>query len=332
VRFSGTELPLEAGRALFPLRVDDLAVGDNELAIGVVSADGSVDTATVALHLDYRVRLDVAALAENPPAVDLVVDVKPGARVTLDGAPLQLDARGHASKRYVVPPQQGSTYTLAVRYRIEGEATPTEGTARLSLPVTRMELDKPGPEVTTDQEQVELAGAVEAGASVHVDGTALEVRDGRFLRSLSLPKPGTQRFQVIARAPGKAPKQVDVQVQRVEDMALAAATFEADKSLTYARLATNPVVYRGQKVAFDGRVYNVEMQGGQSVLQMFALDCPGKQRCLLWVEYGQATDAAVDTWVRVLGTVEGEQQFRSKQGQVQTVPSVKAQYVLRLAR
>jgi len=33
-----------------------------------------------------------------------------------------------------------------------------------------------------------------------------------------------------------------------------------------------------------------------------------------------------------LGTVVGEQQFRSERGQVHTVPSMRAQYVLKLAR
>jgi uncharacterized membrane protein YcgQ (UPF0703/DUF1980 family) len=92
------------------------------------------------------------------------------------------------------------------------------------------------------------------------------------------------------------------------------------------------VIYRGQKVAFDGRVYHAEVDGGRSVLQMLVLDCPGQSRCPLWVEYPQATQVDLDSWVRVLGVVAGEQQFRSKQGQVHTVPSVNAQYVLKLAK
>ena len=65
---------------------------------------------------------------------------------------------------------------------------------------------------------------------------------------------------------------------------------------------------------------------------MLVRDCPGTQRCPLWVDIPQDTDVTADTWVRVLGTVAGEQQFRSERGQVHTVPSVRAQYVLKLAR
>jgi len=332
VRFAGTEQPLTAGRAQFALAADSLEIGDNELAIDVVSAAGDVEGAIVALRVEYRVRSDLAALALDPPGIDIVVDAAAGSKVTLDGAPLALDAGGHAVKRYVVPPQTGANFVFAARYRIEGVGSPAQGEINLTLPVTTMQLDKPGPDVVTDKPSIEIAGGVEPSATVHIGTTAVKVNGGRFLYLAELPSAGDHNFDVIARAPGKAPRQVPIQVKRVDDMGLAAASFEADKSLTYARIAPNAVIYRGQKVAFDGRVYNVEVQGGKSLLQLLVLDCPGTQRCPLWVEYSQATDATVDTWVRVLGTVSGEQQFKSKQGQIQNVPSVSAQYVLKLAR
>jgi hypothetical protein len=195
-----------------------------------------------------------------------------------------------------------------------------------------MQIDRPGPEVITDQKVLEIAGAVEPGAAVDIDGANVEVNDGRFLYRLQLPEPTTRRLTVVARAKGKAPRVAEISVQRVADLALAAASFTPDPSLTYARIAQKPVIYRGQKAAFDGRVYNVEVDGGKSVLQMLVLDCPGQSRCPLWVEYPQATEATIDSWVRVLGVIAGEQQFRSKQGQVQTVPSMHAQYVLKLAK
>lgn len=332
VRFSGTEQPLEAGRARFALPADGLVVGDNALAIDVLAPNGDVDSAQVALHVAYRVRADLAALASNPPAIDVVVDAKPGTRVVLDGEALPLDAAGHGVRRTVVPPQTGSTYTLLARYRMEGEGSKLDGEVRVSLPVTMMQIDRPSPDSVTDQDAIEIAGGVSPQATVHVGDVAVGVTEGRFLHRAPLAKEGDYTFDVIARAPGQAPHQVPIRVRRVHDMTMAAASFVADPSLTYARIAQNPVIYRGQKVSLDGRVYNVEVQGGRSVIQLLVRDCPGAQRCSLWVDYGQATDATVDTWVRVLGTVAGEQQFRSKQGVVQNVPSVSAQYVLRLAR
>jgi hypothetical protein len=333
VRFAGEERPLAAGRAQFPLRADALQLGDNALAVAVVDPAGSVDTATLHLLVDYRVRADLTALAAQPPGVDVVVDARPGAKVSVDGAPLPLDARGRGTKRYLVPPQASSAFALRARYRIELPGTPAvDGEVNVTLPVTSAQIDRPGPDVVTDQLLLEIAGAVEPTAEVVVAGTPVPVTEGRFLYRANLPEPGEYKLAVVARAPGKAPRVIDIRVRKVSDMTMAAATFKHDPALTYARIAQNPLIYRGQSVAFDGRVYNVEVQGGRSVLQMLALDCPGGARCPLWVEYAQATEATVDSWVRVLGTVAGEQQFRSKQGQVQTVPSVQAQYVLKLAR
>jgi hypothetical protein len=340
VRFAGAERVLEAGRATFPLSADALKLGENVLAVDLVSPGGDVDSSQIHLLVDYRVRTDLGALAGDPPAVELVVDALPGSKVLIDGAPLPLDARGHAVKRYPVPAQAGARFEFAARYRVEppgagggaAHEQGVEGTASVSLPVASMQIDRPGTDVTTDQSQVELAGAVEADAQGFVEGRPIEVRDGRFLHRAELPEPGDYVLHVIARVPGKAPRVAELHLRRVKDLSLAAASFQADPGITYAKLMQNPLTYRGQQVAFDGRVYNVEVNAGRSLLQLLVLNCPKSARCPLWVEYPQATEATVDSWVRVLGTVAGEQQFKSKQGAVQSVPSVHAQYVLKLAR
>ncbi|MFT3921417.1 MAG: hypothetical protein QM778_02660 [Myxococcales bacterium] len=333
VRFAGAERPLVAGRANFPLSADALKLGENALAIDLVEPDGSVDSSEIKLAVDYRVRTDLAALRADPPAVEIVVDALPGSRLTIDGQPVPLDARGHAVKSYPVPAQAGARFDIQPRYRLElPSGSPVEGTAGVSLPVTSMQIDKPGAEVTTDQALIELAGAVEADAEVLVEGRPIEVRDGRFLHRAELPQPGDYVLHVVARAPGKAPRVQELRLRRVTDLTLAAASFKADPSITYAKLMQNPLTYRGQNVAFDGRVYNVEVNAGRSLIQILVLNCPSSTRCPLWVDYPQATEATVDSWVRVLGTVTGEQQFKSKQGVVQSVPSVQAQYVLKLAR
>lgn len=333
LRFLGVEQPLSAGRARFPLKADALKIGDNELAIDLISKDGSVESSSVRLAVAYRVRVDTAPLSATPPAVDVVVDALPGSRVTLDAVPLALDEKGYASRRYPVLPQAGGVFAFSATYRVEppGEK-PADGKLELSLPVTSMQIDTPGAEVVTDQPLLEVAGQVEPGAAVEVAGREAQVIDGRFLHRAQLGELGDHTLKVVARAKGKAPKIAEIKVERVKDLTLAAASFVPDPSLTYARIAQKPVIYRGQKVAFDGRVYHAEVDGGRSVLQMLVLDCPGQSRCPLWVEYPQATQVDLDSWVRVLGVVAGEQQFRSKQGQVHTVPSVSAQYVLKLAK
>ncbi len=333
VRFSGVELPLEAGRAAFPLSADALKLGENVLSVAVVDPSGSVSASEIKLAVDYRVRTDLTALLSDPPSVNIVVDAVPGSRLTIDGEFLALGTDGKAVKKYPVPAQAGARFELAPSYRVEPpNGTPVEGILKVSLPLASMQVDRPGADVVTDQALIEVAGAVEEGAEVSVDGRPVQVKDGRFLHRADLPQPGDYTLRVIARASGKAPRIEEVRVKRVTDLTLAAASFQADASITYGKLMQNPVTYKGQKVAFDGRVYNVEVSGGRSVIQILALNCPSSARCPLWVEYPQATEATVDSWVRVLGTVTGEQEFQSKQGGVQTVPSIAALYVLKLVR
>lgn len=332
VRFLGVEKELAGGIAKFPLAADALALGDNELSIGVVRG-GEVKPTSVSLHVAYRARVELAGLSSDPPTLDVVIDALPGSQVKVDGQAVALDARGRGSKKYPVGAQSGTKLAFAARYDIEPpEGARAEGTLTLNLPVSSLQIDRPGAHVTTDQATIEVAGAVENLAQVTVDGQTVKVLEGRFSHKVKLPSVGEHTLHVLARVPGKAPRAVDVSVTRVADLTLAAASFKPDTSLSYGKIAQNPVMYRGQKVAFDGRVYNVEVKGSASHLQMLVRDCPGSQRCPLWVELPQATDVTMNAWVRVLGTVAGEQQFRSERNQVHTVPSVTAQYVLKLAR
>jgi len=191
-----------------------------------------------------------------------------------------------------------------------------------------MQIDRPGREVVTDRESIEIAGAVGRDTQVSVDGVSLLVKDQRFLYSLPLPKPGSYQPRVVASATGKAPVGVTLNIQRVRDLAQAAREFVTNSSLTYAKLAPNPSIYRGQAIALEGRVYAFDARAGSSVIQMLARPCPSSQRCSLWVVDPQAGEVAVDRWIRVLGIVEGEQQFRSEKNEVVTVPKITARFIL----
>jgi hypothetical protein len=330
VRFLGAEQELRAGKASFPLSAEALAVGDNELSVAVVQG-GETRNHTVKLHVAYRARAVLTGLSADPPTLAVAIDALPGSKVTLDGEPLALDGNGHGQKEYALTPE-GSSNKLAfsAKYQVEPKGGAAgEGALQLSLPVTSLQIDRPGSTVTTDQATIEVAGAVESGAEVTIDGAKVRVAEGRFLQRVKLPKLGDTTLRVVGKVPGKVTRSSEIHVSRVADLAQAAGNFKADSALTYVRIAQNPVIYRGQNVAIEGRVYNVEVKAGASHLQMLARDCPS-QRCPLWVELPQATDVTVDSWVRVLGQVAGEQQFRSERNQVHTVPSVRAQYVLKL--
>lgn len=331
VRYAGVEKPLEAGRASFALAANALQVGDNQIVVDVITSDGDTEQASVVLALEYRVRPDLSGLEADPPVLAIVVDALPGATVTVDDEPLLVDASGHGRKEVPLGAgTEGPALERTFRYRvILPEVGPREGQVEVRVPYTTIQIDRPGDSVVTDGETIEVAGQVHPQASVTIDGAVVSVTEGRFLHRLPLASVGEHTVSVLARRPGKAPRRREIRVRRVEDLAAEARSYEVDRSITYARLGADPSVYRGQRVAFEGRVYNVP---GPSQLQILVRECPRGQRCPMWVNCPTATGAELHSFVRVLGEVAGEQQFRAGTGEVKTVPRVDAVYVLPAGR
>jgi hypothetical protein len=343
VRFLGaregtpTELPLASGRADFALSPEALHVGDNPLSVDVVDPSGSASTHAVTLTLAYRVRADLGGLTATPPAIVVVVEATPGTVAEVDGSALTLDAAGRGERRYpldgLTPTAEGVVEHVAHYTITPVGAAPVLGTLTTRVPLTTFHVDRPGASVVTDRPTLEIAGAVLPTATLTVDGAPVTILpEGRFLYTLALAEVGERDVRLVAAAPGLAPAVHTIHVRRVADLAREAASFRFDASITYARLEPAPQTFIGQAVMFEGRVYNVDVHDGTGVLQMLARDCPSGSRCPLWVNFSAATDVAVDGWVRVLGTVAGAQQFRSTSGELRTVPSIDATFVLPLPR
>jgi hypothetical protein len=332
LRFGGQEQPLLNGHASFPLAADSLRVGDNVVLADVVQTNGETTSARITLAVFYRVWVDVAALRADRSALDVIVTALPGTHVTLEGEELKLDAQGHGTRSFpldVVHEAKGGIIDHVVHYRMQppsGETVVDE--LHTLIPVAMMQIDRPGRDVVTDRESIEIAGAVGRDTQVRVDDTDVPVKDQRFLYRFPLPKPGDYEPRVVASAIGKAPLGVTLKVKRVQNLALAAREFVPDANLTYAKLAPNPTIYRGQSIALEGRVYAFDARAGSSVIQMLVRPCPSSQRCSVWVVDPQAGEVAVDNWVKVLGTVDGEQQFRSEKNEVVTVPKIVARFIL----
>ncbi len=329
VRFNGREQQLAGGRASFPLAANDLQLGDNALTVDVIAPDGSIHQASVVLSLAYRVRADLGTLEQDPPSLRVVVDAPPSATVTLDEQPVELDGTGHGYLAFPVDAAgDGPTYERTIHYRVVVDGEVSTGEVRVRIPFATLQIDRPGARTITDKAAVELAGAAHPEARVTLDGSPIELTDGRFIASIPVPELGETEHVIVARQPGRAPRVRKLAIRRVADIATEASAYPVDSSLTYARIAQNPESYRGQHVAFEGRVYNVDVHDGQSVLQIVARECPRGQRCALWVAFDGATETQLNDWVRVLGEIAGEQQFRTPSGDVRTVPRVDAAFVL----
>lgn len=333
IEFGGQTRVIEGGEARFALSVDSLKVGENVVVATVVFKDGSRESANVPLHVDYRLRVDTAPLRGDEPAVELIATATPGSKVTLDGVELVLDEQGRGSRHYPVDVVEAASTGLlkhVVKYRLDlPSGEPVLGELLTQIPVTAVQLDSPGAVVVTDRDFVELAGLVAKGVQVTVAGDQVQVNEqGRFLHRWQIPGVGEHRPRLVARAANRAPVGISLSVSRVESLVGAAQAYAPKMKLTYAKIAQNPAMYKGQRVEFEGRVFNVKTERGRGVLQMLVRGCAKGRQCSLWVTYPATTQVVNDSWVRVIGDVDGEQQFRSKRDEVVTVPKVQALFVL----
>lgn len=332
LRFGGQEQTLEAGRTRFALGTDSVRVGKNAVLFDVVYPDGRVDDGRVTIQVDYRVTLDTAPLRAEHSRVDVVVSAILGTKVWLDGEQVMLDEHGRYTRHDTIDPEANASGQVEhmVRYRVEPPSGEVSiGELREVIPMTTMQIDRPGALITTDQRKVEIAGVVDKDARLTIDGSAVPVVGGRFVYQYELPAQGEYQPRLIAKASGKAPRVAVLTLRRVNDLVQAANGYNPDPNLSYAKIAPSPATYRGQRVMFEGRVYNVKVENGKSALQMLVRECPQGERCPLWINYGAATEFTVNSWVRVLGTIDGEQQFRSETDEVKSVPKVEAAFLLR---
>jgi len=328
LRFGGIEQPIEGGQAVFPLGSGSLQVGRNAVLFDVLEPDGKAHAGKMVLSLDYRVTVDTAPLQTGKGAIDVVVSALPGSKVWIGGEELALDAEGRAQRRDVLEAsvlKDGKAVEHVVSYRVQPPSQePQVGQIKTVVPITALQIDRPGLEIVTEADAIEIAGTVEPDSTVTLNGEPIAVQGGRFLHRLALPSVGKHTPELVARVTGKAPRTVTLNIERVNDLASAARAFAPDASLGYSKIAQNPAIYAGQKAQFEGRIYNVSVDGGRSVLQMLVRDCPAGVRCPLWVEYGAATDLTVERWVRAVGTLSGAQKFRAENDSEQTVPSLTA--------
>lgn len=336
VRFGANTAPVTEGHAELPLASDSLQLGDNPLAIEVLVPGAAPRTVNVTLTLEYRVRADLTPLASDAPAIHILIEALPGSTVLFNDAPLALDATGHG--RGVIPfaaltPAEAGFLRARSDYTITREGhPPVSGDAHTSrIPISQLLLRSPLEGAITDQPNVTVQGRVAANARVRIEGQDLMADpQGAFRLVVPLPAAGADGLSVVhvrACQPGAAPIDAAIHVQRVADIRVAANAVDVDRSITYEQLVERAEA-RGRTAAFEGQVYNVDVQDGRGILQMLTRPCAREDRCPLWVVYSPSNDIPTGTTVRVVGATTGPQQFRAENGDIRSVPRIEATHVV----
>ncbi|MDH5492596.1 MAG: hypothetical protein OEY14_11655 [Myxococcales bacterium] len=334
IRFGEEERLLEQGAALFPLPIDLLHLGENPLQVDVVHASGQVEARRIALELRHRAYVDLAGLEAESPSLLYIVEAIAGSSVELGGEALPLDPSGRAQRRVPIDPEPSpeaiaanAAPGLAFLVRFP-DGSIAEGSLAPTLPYASLLLERPGEALITEAAEARVAGTAEPEALIRLGAETLALEAGRFDHRLPLPELGERRFELWARAPGKAPRRRSFTIRRVESLAAEAAAFGAERRLEYARLRDDPEGHRGSRISIVGRIYNVRTERGVSDLQVLVRECPGRDPCPLWVHYPAVGEHALGDWIQIVGLGAGLQQFRAQSGELSSAPRIDAALLL----
>ncbi|MDH5670728.1 MAG: zinc ribbon domain-containing protein [Myxococcales bacterium] len=339
VRFGEVERELQAGMARFALPADSLQVGKNAVDVVLLRPGRDAVDSRILLEIDSRVSVDTSALQRGEPTLEVVVVARPGSKVQLDGKPLELDAegRGRRSDSLAVevaaddgpgPVRAPEPIEHHVAYHVTSPGgVVQQGELRTPVPVVALRLERPGRSFVTDGEAVEVAGRVGDGVSVRVGEQDVAVTEGRFVHRVALAEFGAHELELFASASGQAPQTVALHFERVADLKAAAAAYGADDSIAYEALAADVEAHRGHRMAFKGRIVDSAVEDGYSQIQLLAKRCPPATRCLLWATYGAPIELKKGSWVELLGTVDGTQEYRAGD-EKHSAPRIRAAFLL----
>jgi hypothetical protein len=193
-----------------------------------------------------------------------------------------------------------------------------------------------GPFVT-HRDQVKLHGSVSpAGAKVRVNGHRAAVVGRRWTMLVRMTKKGDNTFRIVATKSGHDGDRTSAIVTRELSAAEKAAARAARKqtfmaSVTtppYNQILAHPSRFEGTKVRFSGEIFQVQEDGGTSVILLSVTDEGyGFWDDHVWIDYHGSIRGAEGDHLTVYGTLTGTESYDTQAGGNTTVPSMRAKYV-----
>jgi hypothetical protein len=328
LRANGGEATVQGGRAEAASSAP-LPVGDTQVRVEIDRpAKGRDEVVSATARVVFRVKLDLSTLAGQNPSISAVVEARPGARVTIDGALVELNG-GVAIRTVDVSAEltgaslDVATLTRKIPYTIEPKDAPAEsGVLTAQMQVVPLRVDAPGPMIVIDTTTFVLAGRTAPGAEVGVAGHPIAVKpDGSFAHVMSVSSTGATQIEVRASMPGRAPRLAKVAVERVASMVDAAKQFRAKNPLTLTAVSIDPGSSRGKPIVVSGEILEVRRVPYQTIA-IVNVDDGCKSSCLVRVVVGSDADLKQGAHATFYGLVAGA--FASSTGPA--IPEIDAAF------
>lgn len=332
----GDEIVLAGGRARVAAGTARLtptpppAIGTSEVTARLVR--GTNDRELV-VRLDVPLRLEPArdGLGGDHPRIGASVTAAPDATLILDGRPMVLDSAGRGRLDLDLTDQvtgaNASTVdaTRTVTYSIAtGDRTPRTGQLELSFSIAALDVEAPGPTVTTDAATFVLAGRTSPRASVLVSGRPITVDGtGHFAQLMNVSSVGETTVVVRADEPGRASRRFPIQVRRVASLAEEGTRLRAISTSSYATLTTDSASKQGWLVALDGQVTAVTPRERSTEITLDVRSgCPGAH-CLASLVAAATVRVEKGASITAFGRLAGDVELGGER-----VPRVRLDFVL----
>jgi len=295
-------------------------------------------TESFSISLRYAITDDMTGLVAANPSFNVNFQVAEGIQLAVSGRPVQT-ANGlytlnvPLSQVAAGAAESGESLIHKISFQIIDAAGLTEqGQHVVTIPTTKLQVDRPAPNAIVAMDSVPCAGVTEEGAVVTVNGAPAGVAAAGFHASAALPAIGEHTVTITARAPGKAPRTQTIKITRIQSLDAAVAEWgsDLDPAVDYPTLARDPNALVGKKVKFRGRVVNISTERGVTALLLYVgTGCPAGAKCAIYVAFRGETDAGLQSMVDVYGKVRGTWDVQLQGGKQETMPALDAEFVIR---
>lgn len=273
VRIGQATASIVGHHAFLPI---SLPLGESKLEVVIDRpANGKDEVTKVSVHLPYRVTTDLATLRGERPSIQVVVEAQDGTVVSLDGKSIPL-VNGRAVDMLDVTDactgesDEPRTLGRKIPYVVTPPGrSPEQGTLHVSVPITTLRIQAPGPAVVTDKESFVLAGRTAKGVELFAGPHSIPLRsDGTFAHVMNVSAVGATQISVRAQAQGMAPRIVKVDVRRVESLDTAAREFASKAPLALSDLAGDTKSKVGRAAMVSGLVLGSRSAEQVTVLRL----------------------------------------------------------------
>jgi hypothetical protein len=334
--------PVQAGQARVDIPSSVMSLGSNELELLYTEPGKPPERHTFQVLLRHLVKTDLSGLQAEPPSVTIQFRVAEGLKLSVEGNQVQTTAGTYA---HVLPlatllesgQNTADTAIGKLLFQITDDSGATEqGQHVIAVPLSKLQIDRPAPDAVVDVAQITCAGIVDRDAAVQVNGQPVGATAVGFSTIVPLPNLGKYDIKIIARSPGKAPSSQTLSVTRIESLATAIKQWSEDlpkPELDYPTLGRDTNAQVGKKIRLSGRIVNINTEKGVTVFLLYVADgCPAGARCAAYTVFRGETDAGLQSWVDVYGTVRGTSAVDLPSGGKLDVPALDASFVAKSIR